>query len=40
MGAAATDHGHPSARTESLSKKDAEKLFKHILTSEFNSGCR
>ena len=37
MGATATDHGHLSARTENLSKKDAEKLFKLILTGEFTS---
>ena len=36
MGATATDHGHSSARTENLSLRDAEKLFKLILTDEFN----
>ena len=35
MGATATDHGHPSARTENLSKSEAEKLFKVILTENF-----
>lgn len=37
MGATATDHGHPSARTENLSHSDAEQLFDRILTAEFNS---
>ena len=37
MGATATDHGHPSARTENLSYKDAEQLFKCILAEEFNA---
>ena len=37
MGATATDHGHPSARTENLSYKDAEQLFKRILAEEFNA---
>ena len=37
MGATATDHGHPSARTENLSHKDAEQLFNRILTENFNS---
>ncbi|MDC0042855.1 glucuronate isomerase, partial [Paracoccaceae bacterium] len=37
MGATATDHGHPSARTENLSYNEAEQLFKRILTEEFNS---
>ena len=32
MGATATDHGHPSARTENLSYHEAELLFKRILT--------
>ena len=35
MGATATDHGHPSARTESLSYREAEQLFKLILTEDF-----
>jgi len=35
MGATATDHGHPSARTENLSKSEAEKLFKLILAENF-----
>ena len=35
MGATATDHGHPSARTENLTKIEAEKLFGTILTDKF-----
>ena len=35
LGATATDHGHPSARTENLSQNEAEKLFKLILTGNF-----
>ena len=37
MGATATDHGHPTARTENLSRKEAEQLFNRIVTEEFNS---
>ncbi len=37
MGATASDHGHPSARTENLSYHEAERLFKRILAEEFNS---
>ncbi len=37
MGATATDHGHPTARTENLSGKEAEKLFNRIVSEEFNS---
>ena len=37
MGATATDHGHPSARTENLSYHEAEKLFNIILCDEFSS---
>ena len=37
MGATATDHGHPSARTENLSYSEAEQLYKRILAEEFNS---
>jgi len=37
MGATATDHGHPSARTENLSYKEAEQLFKRVLAEDFNS---
>ena len=37
MGATATDHGHPSARTESLSQKAAEKLFNTIITDQFTA---
>tara|TARA_B100001057_G_scaffold487599_1_gene570578 strand:+ start:1879 stop:3285 length:1407 start_codon:yes stop_codon:yes gene_type:complete len=36
MGATATDHGHPTARTENLSRKEAEQLFNRIVTEEFN----
>jgi len=36
-GATATDHGHPTARTENLSKTDAEKLFAKILSGDFIS---
>ena len=35
MGATATDHGHPSARTENLPKMAAEKLFATILKDKF-----
>ncbi len=34
FGATASDHGHPTARTENLSQQDAEKLFQKVLTSE------
>ena len=37
FGATATDHGHPSARTENLAKQDAEKLFSKILSGQFNA---
>jgi glucuronate isomerase len=37
MGATATDHGHPSARTENLLYNDAEQLFNRILSEDFNS---
>ena len=37
MGATASDHGHPSARTENLSYTDAEQLFKLILAEEFSA---
>ena len=37
LGATASDHGHPSARTENLSHTDAEQLFKCILAEDFNS---
>ena len=36
MGATATDHGHPSARTESLSNSEAEELFNKIISGEFS----
>jgi len=35
VGATATDHGHPSARTENLSLAEAETLFKIILKGKF-----
>ena len=35
MGATATDHGHPSARTADLSPAEAEKLFNKILSGRF-----
>jgi len=34
MGATATDHGHPSARTADLSEAEAEKLFATILSGD------
>ena len=37
LGATASDHGHPSARTENLPYKEAEQLFKRILAEEFNA---
>ena len=37
MGATATDHGHPSARTENLLHHEAEQLYKRILAENFNS---
>ena len=36
MGATATDHGHPTARTENLSQSEAEKLFELILKGNFS----
>ena len=36
MGATATDHGHPSARTENLPIKEIEKLFQSILSGKFS----
>ena len=36
MGATATDHGHPSARTENLSNEQAERLFKRIIAKDFS----
>ena len=39
-GATATDHSHPSARTENLSNTEAEKLFSIILTDKFSRRCR
>ncbi|MDA9673336.1 glucuronate isomerase [Paracoccaceae bacterium] len=37
MGTTATDHGHPSARTENLSHSEAEQLFKLIVSEDFDS---
>ena len=37
MGATASDHGHPTARTENLSHNEAEQLYKRILAEDFNS---
>ena len=37
MGATATDHGHPSAKTENLSCREAEKLFEIILSGKFST---
>ncbi len=34
MGATATDHGHPSARTANLSARDAEQLFGTVLSGK------
>ena len=36
LGATATDHGHPSARTADLSTTDAEKLFSRIYAGTFS----
>ena len=35
--ATASDHGHPSARTENLSYHEAEQLYRRILAEDFNS---
>ena len=37
LGATASDHGHPTARTENLSYYEAEQLYKRILEEEFNA---
>jgi len=37
MGATASDHGHPTARTENLSYQEAEQLYKRILAKDFTS---
>jgi glucuronate isomerase len=34
MGATATDHGHPSARTANLSRSEAEALFARVIASD------
>lgn len=36
MGATATDHGHPSARTVKLTEGEGEKLFTKILSQKFS----
>ena len=36
LGATATDHGHPSARTADLSLAEAESLFAKILSGDFS----
>ncbi len=36
MGATATDHGHPTANTANLGKKQCEKLYKTILSGRFS----
>jgi glucuronate isomerase len=37
LGATATDHGHPTARTEDLSQPDAAALFARILSGDFSA---
>ncbi len=37
FGATASDHGHPSARTENLSQSDAGSLFKQIISGSHNN---
>ncbi|MEE4538232.1 MAG: glucuronate isomerase [Erythrobacter sp.] len=37
-GATATDHGHPTANTENLSRADAEALFARVTSGETRSG--
>ena len=37
LGATASDHGHPSARTENLSYTVAVQLYRRILAQDFNS---
>lgn len=36
-GAVASDHGHPTARTENLSAAEAERLFETILSGQFSA---
>lgn len=38
MGATATDHGHPTARTENLSQTEAEKLFAKVIAGVASAG--
>ena len=37
LGATATDHSHPSARTMNFSKSESEKLFKLVVSGNFTS---
>ncbi|MEO8313568.1 MAG: glucuronate isomerase [Pseudomonadota bacterium] len=37
VGATSTDHGHPTARTANLSRRDAEVLFRKIVSSRFTA---
>ncbi len=37
LGATATDHGHPSARTANLSPEEAETLFENVLSGDFSA---
>ncbi|MEM7718131.1 MAG: glucuronate isomerase [Pseudomonadota bacterium] len=37
FGATATDHGHPSARTENLGRSDAERLFQKVVSDSFTA---
>ena len=37
-GATASDHGHPTARTDNLSQQDAEALFRKVVTGQFSTG--
>lgn len=39
MGATATDHGHPSARTENYGDADADALFQKVRRHLFGAGC-
>ena len=38
FGATASDHGHPSARTENLSGSDAAALFAKVISGDFSAG--
>jgi glucuronate isomerase len=37
MGATATDHGHPTARTADLSERECEQLFARIVSGKFSA---